>query len=597
VAVTFQTPIPISKALKSIQTKDYVLPAIQREFVWDTDQVCRLFDSLMLGYPIGSFLFWKVEGAMSRRFVFYDFIRAYHELKSPHCPKLDLPTERPVTAILEGQQRLTALNIGLRGSHAVKLPWRRRDNPGAYPIRKLYLNLAARASENDLGMEYDFRFLTTEQAAEKTEATHWFPVSQILDLEDNAPVLFDYIQAARLQSHPQAFKDLDRLREMVRHDLTVNFYEEEDQDLDKVLNIFIRVNSGGTVLSYSDLLLSIATAQWVGRDARDAIHGLVDELNQAPQDFAFSKDLVLKAGLVLTDLGDIRFKVTNFDNENMKILDEKWDTIANALRLAARLMSDFGFSDRTLTADSVLIPLSYYLHRRGASDAYLTSTADRDDREAIRLWVVRSLLKPGIWGSGLDTLLGALRKSIRDAGGNGYPVEALENDMLLLGKSLTFQAAEIEDFVETRYGSKRASPLLSLLYPGINFRNDFHEDHIFPRSLFTKKRLLEAGVSTDQVDEFRSRVDGLANLQLLEGPVNVQKQDMLPLNWAQEQYPDDAARVGYLAMHDMHDLPANLGSFSDFYEARRKRMIRRLGKLLGTEDEPRGAAPSVEVAS
>ena len=57
-------------------------------------------------------------------------------------------------------------------------------------------------------------------------------------------------------------KSLHRLHAMVHNALVISYYEEESQDIEKVLNIFIRTNSGGTVLSYSDLLLSIATAQW-----------------------------------------------------------------------------------------------------------------------------------------------------------------------------------------------------------------------------------------------------------------------------------------------------------------------------------------------
>ena len=59
----FQTPITIKAALERMQAHEYVLPAIQREFVWGTDQIAALFDSLMKGYPIGSFLFWKVDPA------------------------------------------------------------------------------------------------------------------------------------------------------------------------------------------------------------------------------------------------------------------------------------------------------------------------------------------------------------------------------------------------------------------------------------------------------------------------------------------------------------------------------------------------------
>ena len=58
----FQTPITIATALERMHRHEYVLPAIQREFVWGPDRICTLFDSLMRGYPVGSLLFWHVDG-------------------------------------------------------------------------------------------------------------------------------------------------------------------------------------------------------------------------------------------------------------------------------------------------------------------------------------------------------------------------------------------------------------------------------------------------------------------------------------------------------------------------------------------------------
>lgn len=144
--MAFQTPITIKEALEGIHRHDYALPAIQREFVWSRDQIALLFDSLMRGYPIGSFLFWNVLPAKSKEYVFYDFIRDYHALHARHCPTLALPEPRPVTAILDGQQRLTSLNIGLNGSHAEKLPRLWHNNPHAYPKKQLYLDLAHRST-------------------------------------------------------------------------------------------------------------------------------------------------------------------------------------------------------------------------------------------------------------------------------------------------------------------------------------------------------------------------------------------------------------------------------------------------------------------
>src|SRR5260221_14352263 len=105
----------------------------------------------------------------------------------------------------------------------------------------------------------------------------------------------------------------------------------------------------------------------------------------------------------------------------------------------------------------------------------------------MRQWVIRTILKAGIWGSGLDTLLGIQRRVLKEDGSNGFPASRLEAEMLAgQGKSLVFAPEELEALVETPYGNKRAFPLLSLLYPGINVRNEFHVDHVFPRSLFSR---------------------------------------------------------------------------------------------------------------
>jgi hypothetical protein len=583
----FQTPITIAKALERIHAHEYVLPAIQREFVWDTDQVAELFDSLMRGYPIGSFLFWKVEGNNSNRFVFYDFIRDYHQMKAPHCPQLAVTPGQPVVAILDGQQRLTALNIALRGSHAEKLPWRRIKDPRAYPVKHLYLDLRHRGANDDLSLEYKFEFLSEEEAKVASQASddppRWFPVRDILDMK-SGPQMFTWLLNAGLNDSELAFELLDRLHEVTSQAPLISYYEEESQDLDRVLNIFIRVNSGGTVLSYSDLLLSIATAQWRDSDAREVIYGLVDDLNATGQGFAFSKDLILKAGLVLMDKGDIGFKVDNFDRDTMESMEDSWDAIAKSLRLAARLLSDFGFSDRTLTATSVLIPLAYYVHARGLTETYLSRTTDAADRRKIRGWVIRSLLKGGVWGSGRDTLLSRLRQAIRDHGQDAFPEGAFEREMTRLAKPLRFEDAEIEDLLESKYGSKRLFPLLALLYPGVDVRKEFHEDHVFPKARFTRRTLLEEQVPESALAEYSDKVDRLPNLQLLEGSINIDKSAEMPLLWVTAQYPEESPREAWLAANDLSGLPPSILDFPTFYAMRRERMKARLTRLLASDE-------------
>ncbi len=100
-----------------------------------------------------------------------------------------------------------------------------------------------------------------------------------------------------------------------------------------MLNIFIRVNSGGTILSYSDLLLSIATARWKTKDARDEITRFVDDINQIGEGFKFDKDFVMKSCLVLSDISDISFKGNNFNLSNMSIIEDNWDKIKKSIKL------------------------------------------------------------------------------------------------------------------------------------------------------------------------------------------------------------------------------------------------------------------------
>ena len=197
----------------------------------------------------------------------------------------------------------------MRGSHAEKLPRKWRSSLDAYPTKNLYLNLLTPADENEFDLEYDFRFMTDVDARQANEAgdAHWFMAQQALRL-DGTPDAWRYLQQLGLADHDRAFLTLTGLIEVTQKELIINFFEEEEQDLDRVLNIFIRVNSGGTVLSYSDLLLSIATAQWSSLDAREAVQGLVDDLNRIGQGFSVTKDIVLKAGLMLGEIGSVQFR-------------------------------------------------------------------------------------------------------------------------------------------------------------------------------------------------------------------------------------------------------------------------------------------------
>jgi len=582
----YQSGLTIKDALEAVSKNHYVLPAIQREFVWKPEQICRLFDSLMQGYPFGTFLFWKVEPEKSSDFKFFGFVQNFHERDSAHCPELGTLPNRELTAVLDGQQRITALNIGLRGSMSIKEPNKWRTNPNAFPKRTLHVDLLAVRGDEDEGEAYRFRFMEAQKAAADDKAM-WYPVPDILTIPNVAKLsqwLYGKMAARSIAADSDVFNRasdvLHQLYQVVHVVPNLTFYTEKSQVLDRVLRIFIRMNSGGTVLSYSDLLLSIAVAQWSKLDARQEIHSLVDDINRIGAGFNLSKDFVLKAGLMLADVASVGFKVENFNRANMGTLEEVWSDVRRATILTVELAASFGLSEQTLRADSALLPIAYYLFKRNPQDNWLGHPVYAAEREVIRSWLIRSLLKSsGIWGSGLDTLLTALRDVIR-ADHKTFPGDALEKVMSARGKSLSFGPEEVEDLLDMEYGDRRLFPMLSLLFPFIDVRQLHHIDHFFPKSQLQRRKLEKAGCNSEYVEECLAVRDRLANLQLLEGLLNVSKNDSLPGPWMEATYPDPVSRQGVLDRHILGVAPATHQEFLPFYSARREQLRGRLQALL-----------------
>ena len=131
---------------------------------------------------------------------------------------------------------------------------------------------------------------------------------------------------------------------------------------------------------------------------------------------------------------------------------------------------------------------------------------------------------------------------------------------------------------------------MSILYPFIDVRQLHHLDHVFPKSLLQRRRLEKLDCSTAVIEECLSARDKLANLQLLEGLLNVSKGDTLPAEWLSAMYADPTQRQAVLVRHDLGKLPATAAEFMEFFEARRERMRQRLATLLSRGTEAQAAA-------
>ncbi len=579
--MSFQTPLSISEVINDIHSKKYLLPSIQREFVWSPEQITMLFDSLMRNYPINSFLFWKVPKEKASEFKFYEFLRDYHQKDNRHNPNANISGSDDVMAVLDGQQRLTSLYIALKGTYANKIAYKKWDNPLAYPKKKLYINLLG--SPEDISYEYEFEFLTESEAGKMDDNHHWFPVGKILDLKELSDVM-DYLITSGLAANSDKEKaqysnrTLSRLHAIIHVNRIISYYLEQSTELDMVLNIFIRINSGGTTLSYSDLLLSFATAQWETRNAREEINDFVDEINQIGRGFNISKDIVLKASLVLCDIPDISFKVDNFNSTNMLKIEKEWDNITKAIRGALKLISSFGFSRENIASNNLIIPVAYYLKSIGLPNNFEISTSRIDDRKNIKLWFVSALLKR-VFSFAPDGVLKPVREIIKKQSANGFPVDAIFDHFKGTNRALQFTVDDINNLLYSKCGHGDTLVILTILYPWADLRNSFHIDHMFPKSTFTAKKLKAKGVPDDKIDDFIANYNFIGNLQLLEEIPNIEKKAMDFDDWLSQKIPADEL-ADYKKKHYVPNVILDFSNFDAFLEEREKILIQKLNSEL-----------------
>lgn len=575
----YQTAISLGDAVSRISRRELLLPAIQREFVWGPDQIQNLWDSLLRDYPIGAFLFWRIPEALRSEVRLYDFVTDF-DVRSPHNTEVKPPISGSTIAVLDGQQRLSAINIGLRGSYRSKLPRLRWNNPDAFPITRLYLRLDAVNQEaGDDDSLYEFRFLSEAQATERHASSElWFPVNQALGMNPAGIEYVRWLQSNSAGDNEAALASLHALVTAVNQTPTVSHYEETSDSLDHVLNIFIRVNSGGTQLAFSDLLLSLAIAEWSSRDARRSINELQDEMNRIGGGFRFGRDRILKAALVLADFENIKFRAENFRSRNMKEIEERWDEIRSSLLLAVRLVDRLGFDSTTFRAENALIPIAYYLLRRGYEESYLESDSQLDDRRRIHRWLASSFLRPGYWTGAVDPILVEIRDAVKISGA-GYPVGDIEERVRKrTGKSTEFEGDDLEELLDVRYGDWRCTVLLRLIFGGNNWRSTGSIDHLHPQTSFRRAALEARGLSAEERARQQERAQMLPNLQLTQLLPNQEKGKRSLEEWLSEFGSEE--RVRREREYLLDNLPTGIEDFDRFFEGRRARMRERLASVL-----------------
>lgn len=571
----FQSPITIRQAIGRIKNNEYLLPAFQREYVWSSYQVENLFDSLMKGYPISSMLFWKVKDEAKNAYKFYKILDKYVEKYHIHNDAFNTNQVNDFYAILDGQQRLTSLYIGLCGSYAFHRYRARWDNSDYnFPERILYLNISRTFPEDESDKTYNFSFKEKSLTQGKvlyqdTNGDKWFQVGEILKLGDGDSDygIFEFSDDYSLTREERNM--LNKLRSKIFDKPVINFYEIEDSKPDVAVNIFVRINSGGTQLSFSNMLMSMAIAGWQKKDARTEILRLVDLVNN--KGFNITQDYILKAFLYLYKT-DVRFRIKSFDNEFIELVEEKWESIRDCIDELFELLKNYGLDRSSLTSNNATLPLLYYLYHRNIYKGFSSAIGYANEREEIRLWLMKTLIFRSFGASG-DRILQLSRKAFTDNIDSSFIDDNITDFPSDTLSSAIRQPTEINDeyidahILTIHKDNKFAFAILALLYSNLDYRNTFHKDHIHPFVLCQN-----AGYDWEEYDT-------ILNLQMLDANENMSKNAKELKEWVESETTPET-RDSFLKNHLIPDVNLELDNFPEYIEERRKLLHERIKNLF-----------------
>lgn len=558
--------ISIRKAVQWIEDKKLLLPHIQRPFVWRQDrnnnQVKRFMDSIMREYPFNTLLFWKTRDDIQLRRFVEDYVDGMN-VKSTYIKSTDL-ADKEKTLVLDGQQRLQTLYTALKGT---------------YNSREMYFNILTGRQlfqEGKDELKYDFDYLTKDMAELKnTNGAYWVLLKDIVMSNESAPYIRNQILSKMKEkmSIDQSIENtvdenVARIKNLF-NELELIYYYNIDtttgkfQDYEEILEIFIRTNSGGTVLGKSDLMFSLIKLNW--EYAEEEFENLLNTLNENGA-FNFDKDFILKAALVLIDK-KAQYKVEKFKgiegDKNLEAIRSNWTNIQKSFQY----LDDFLVyaritSDSMLPSYNALIPIIYFAYIHDCK-AYSPKV-----KQNMQTWLYKVLLNANFSGQS-DTIIDTCAETIKASSRVDYfPYAELESGMKSKGRVVA---------VDDEIINGNLFLILNLMYlfnnTLVNFQprlsgNAPEIDHIFPRSKMTYTYKYPSHL-----------INNVGNYMILEKSLNIDKTNLMPEVYfpeALKQQPDFFKRNMIPTKSEYH----KPDKFKDFVEARRAMILDTIKQVL-----------------
>ena len=557
--------LSIWEATEKIKNGKFIIPAFQRQFVWNMEQIEKLWDSILLDYPISNFLFWHVDDSNTtwdtyfmsflERVTFNSRLQADADNNNYSLSNID--TRYNDTAILDGQQRLTALYISLFGDLYIR-PKNSRKSYGGGIIAKLFIELNKNKisfdDEEYNSKKFDIKFSTKVGMVSPT----CFEIRKILDLkdmsdEDRSLYIEKAISKVPKDSKNYARNILNSLYNKIFIEKLIRYTEIIDMKQDDALEMFVRFNSGGKQLKKSDITMSILEAYWP--QARQEFGKiLIDDF------YGFGSDFIVRTALML--YGDV-IKSTISKSIATDLMNN-WGDFKKALHNLSSLLKELNIDiKRFINGWNVLLPIIYMI--------YYNPNEYKDYVDDIRAYIIRSIFF-SYFQSGTTAKLQQMKTNM-----NSFNSK-ITIDMLDQMVELAVTRGKLDDLLSVEKGSRTAGEILYYLSRHwLNNEYKYEQDHLHPYDRFNESKPLN--VSIESWTRWKSLRNKLPNLQLLEGRSNGSKNDM-PLidyyNQKNELQKEEFITNSFIPTN----ISLELSSFEEFYQARKQLLEDKIKNLL-----------------
>lgn len=574
----YNEPLSIVKILNKIKDNEVLLPDIQRKYVWDDVQIEKLFDSILNKFPLSIIMGAIVKDEKIKNSMkFYEFVRDFSEQKKEEGLNDFIPTSstgKDFIAIIDGQQRLNSLYIGLMGSY-----WKYKNNggwskkSGNYDQKYLYI-INKEQEEDDNGninfhKDVTFKFYSEEEAKNATFPI--FRVSNLLKFNTSVKLAFE-LQKDEYKNFPESFKEaIADIYEQINKEGVIPLYVEDFEFSDRILEIFIRTNSGGVKLTKSDLLMAITTQYWTEGNIREKFKEIIVKVKE--QGFIIDSDYILTTSLLLLDK-DIRLKIDNFNRDNVSEIEKNFENIKKAILQTFILLKRLYFSDSNIGSYLASKIVAYFIYINGLYDIGKEKNDGDSNHLNINKWYCLSILKRIFSGHTNSTMV-RLRKIIKENVNMTFPFDAIRNNYKNDDINYELSDERLDELLMSEKGTLNCRTILNIITQVKNYENGFDEDHLHPYSLINTDNKISKIIKISEDIEFVKKYRNTClNLWWLASSKNRSKQDQPLAEYVKEKN----ISMSEINLNDNTSL--DLADFKEFINTRKKNIKELIDSII-----------------